>query len=128
MKKQFIVNLVLSLGFLFLLLITRACFVDHLSPHYYFGVIFLFFVYSGQIFLLSTTSSSPQKFILIYNLTTIVKMLMAAGFLIAYYVFFEQTLGAEKKMAFSIFFVSIYTIYLVINAKLFFGESKEKTN
>ena len=128
MKKQFIVNLVLSAGFLFLLLITRACFVDHLSPHYYFGVIFLFFVYSGQIFLLSTTSSSPQKFILIYNLTTIVKMLMAAGFLIAYYVFFEQTLGAEKKMAFSIFFVSIYTIYLVINAKLFFGESKEKTN
>lgn len=127
MKKHLINNLVLSASVWILLLALSSSLEYNFSPYYYLTIAFFFLTYTTQYLLLFKLGTTSSRFILIYNLTTMLKMLMSLLFLCAYYLLFTQSINTEKNIHFSIFFIITYFTYLIVNTKSFFSEKHEKS-
>lgn len=125
MKKHLINNLFIS-GLLLSVLVPVACFLKYNFWVFYFMVIpFLFFAYILQSVLLFKLGTTPQKFLMIYNFTTILKMMISIVFLIACYVSLQESASLSDKIYFSLFFILSYFLFLIINTKSFFTKNDE---
>ena len=115
MKKSITRNILLS-GFLSTLLVLTQVFLSVQIPTiYYVAVLFYFITYLTQILLIEFVKHNNHKFVLVYNLTTFLKMILALLFLIIYYLFLSDRNDVSGNMYFSIFFITTYLIYLVFN-------------
>ena len=128
MKKELRRNVLLSIG-IFIGLLS----IDFFSPtiiitfNYYLTVLFFLIIYSTQIFILFRFPKNPDKFVLLYNYTTLFKMLFSMMFLLSYFLFFSDS-GFEKTgIYYIIFFIFIYFIYLIVNVISFFKNTNEET-
>ncbi len=115
MKKSITRNILLS-GFISTLLVLTQVFLSVQIPTiYYVAVLFYFITYLTQILLIEFVKHNNHKFVLVYNLTTFLKMILALLFLIIYYLFLSDRNDVSGNMYFSIFFITTYLIYLVFN-------------
>lgn len=126
MKKHLINNLVLSASVLILLFALSNFLEYNFSPYYYLTAAFFFLMYVIQHLLVLKLGNTPSRFMLIYNFTTIAKMLISLLFLAAYYLLFTQSISAEQSIWFSIFFIITYFSYLIVNTKSLFSEKHKK--
>ena len=127
MKKHLINNLFIS-GLLLFALLLVAWFLKYSFWLYYFLAIpFLFFIYILQSTLLFKLGTTPQKFLMTYNFTTILKMMTSIVFLIGCYVSFQECAFLSDKIYFSLFFILSYLVFLIINTKSFFAKNDEST-
>ncbi len=108
------------------LLLLDATLIDSLPVYYYVAVLFFFSTYTIQSTLIYSMSQTPSSFNLIYNLTTMLKMLFSLSFLVIYFLVLEKTSNTTETITFSLFFITTYFIYLIFNTKLFFTNKHEK--
>ena len=129
MKKELRRNVLLSIG-IFIGLLS----IDFFSPtilitfNYYLTVLFFLIIYSTQIFILFRFPKTPDKFVLLYNYTTLFKMLFSMMFLISCFLFFSNSVFEKSGIYFLLFFILLYFIYLIINVINFFKNSNEETS
>jgi len=116
-KKQLRSNLTLSLSVVFLLLLFNSINKCIIPVQYYCSVGFFFSIYILQSFCLITLGTNPTRFVAAYNFTTIFKMIASALFLIFYYLLFSDSETIRQKTQFSIFFTTLYFIYLIMNTR-----------
>ena len=116
MKKLITRNILLS-GFIFFIILIAQFTLSIASPIIYYASIFFYFsIYLLQALLINSVKSPPQ-FVAAYNLTIILKMILAIIFLVIYYWFFSGTNSVSENICFSVFYVSTYFIYLVLNVR-----------
>ena len=116
-KKQLRSNLTLSLSVVFLLLLFSIISKHIVPAHYYCSVGFFFLIYIIQSFFLMKIGTSPTRFVAAYNFTTIFKMIASALFLIFYYLLFSDLETIYQKIQFTLFFTTLYFVYLIINIR-----------
>jgi len=126
MKNHLISNTILSFIIFLLLLFLDATLIDSLSAYYYLAVLFFFSIYTIQSALIYSMGQNPSSFNLIYNLTTMLKMLFSLSFLVIYFLVLEKKSNTTETITFSLFFITTYFIYLIFNTKLFFTNKHEK--
>lgn len=88
-----------------------------ISVYYYLAIIVFYCFYIAQQFLILRLGKTPSSFIMIYNVTIIIKLILCFTLLVFYYLFFSESTTSTEKIRFSLFFVSLYFIYLVVNTK-----------
>ena len=115
MIKQFIINTALSTIIIFILFVLDCWFLVAVKPVFYITPLFYFILYTVQNLLLNTRQQKPPMFVLAYNLSTFIKLILSALFMIIYYVFFAVQLANQEKIQFSIFFIGLYFLYLISN-------------
>jgi hypothetical protein len=126
MLKQLVLNACLSttlLGVLFLLDNLTALVI---SGFFYITPMFFFILYTIQALLLNTRQLTPQMFVFIYNFSTFIKLVLSTLFIISYHLLFAPHLGDEQKIHFSIFFLSLYFLYLITNTIVIFFYRNDK--
>jgi len=126
MKNHLISNTIMSCVIFLTLLLLDATLIDSLPVYYYVAVLFFFSTYTIQSTLIYSMSQTPSSFNLIYNLTTMLKMLFSLSFLVIYFLVLEKTSNTTETITFSLFFITTYFIYLIFNTKLFFTNKHEK--
>ena len=126
MKNHLISNTLMSCVIFLTLLLLDATLIDSLPVYYYVAVLFFFSIYTIQSTLIYSMSQTPSSFNLIYNLTTMLKMLFSLSFLVIYFLVLEKTSNTTETITFSLFFITTYFIYLIFNTKLFFTNKHEK--
>ena len=126
MIKQFIINTALSTIIIFILFVLDCWFLVAVKPVFYITPLFYFILYTVQNLLLNTRQQKPPMFVLAYNLSTFIKLILSALFMIIYYVFFAVQLANQEKIQFSIFFIGLYFLYLISNTVAVFFYSNEK--
>ncbi len=125
MKNHLISNTLLSSSILLILLFLELVFLEKIPGHYYTAVGFFFFTYIIQSILIYSFGRTPSSFNLIYNLTTMLKMLLSLSFLVIYFLVISKNSQTTETITFSTFFIIIYFIYLIVNTKLFFINKNE---
>ena len=115
MKQQISINILLSSAVFIILLIMRSLFSETIFTAYYLTNIYYLIIYICQSILLAKFDKSNRLFMNTYNTTTMLKMMLSMLFLIIYYAFFSTNEPINFKIQFTIFFVSLYFIYLTIN-------------
>ena len=120
MKKHITGNIVLSLIVLLLLSSFSIFSGNQLSIYYYFTIGFFFFIYLSQAIILFNLNVKTAAFLHLYSATTVIKMALSLLALVTYYLVFEPTSDSMQKIYFSLFFLSTYFTYLVVNTRLFF--------
>ena len=123
MKQHLIINTKISLGVLFFIVFIHVFFGHNISALYYIIVPYFCAVYLLQYFLIYTFGNSPIRFQTIYIVTTMIKMLVSAIILVLYYSFFAESI--KQKNHFTIYFITIYFTYLIVNTKTFFIKSDD---
>tara|TARA_B100001741_G_C16164085_1_gene419328 strand:+ start:117 stop:500 length:384 start_codon:yes stop_codon:yes gene_type:complete len=124
MKKQLIINSLLSgCAVLILGLFDLLSFQSIIWGHY-FAVLFFWAVYCAQTLLLLKKKITPAHFIMLYNLTTVIKMVFSGIFIVGYFMFLTK----QPSHSFLAFFLFLYFGYLIINTLLFFNKKHGKTN
>ncbi len=126
MIKQFIVNTALSTTIIFILFVLDCWFLVAIKPVFYITPVFYFILYTLQNLLLNTRQQKPPMFVLAYNLSTFIKLILSALFMIIYYMFFAVQLANQEKIQFSIFFIGLYFLFLILNTVAVFFYSNEK--
>ena len=126
MIKQFIINTALSTIIIFILFVLDCWFLVAVKPVFYITPLFYFILYTVQNLLLNTRQQKPPMFVLAYNLSTFIKLILSALFMIIYYVFFAVQLANQEKIQFSLFFIGLYFLYLISNTVAVFFYSNEK--
>ena len=126
MKNHLISNTILSFIIFLSLLFLDATLIDSLPVYYYVVVLFFFITYTIQSTLIYSMGQTPSSFNLIYNLTTMLKMLFSLSFLVIYFLVLEKKSNTTETITFSLFFITTYFIYLIFNTKLFFTNKHEK--
>ena len=126
MKNHLISNTILSIIIFLTLLFLDATLIDRLPVYYYVAVLFFFSTYTIQATLIYLMGQTPSSFNLIYNLTTMLKMLFSLSFLVIYFLVLEKKSNTTETITFSLFFITTYFIYLIFNTKLFFTNKHEK--
>ena len=126
MIKQFIVNTALSTTIIFILFVLDCWFLLAVKPVFYITPLFYFLLYTAQNLLLNTHQQKPPMFVLAYNLSTFIKLILSALFMIIYYVFFAVQLTTQEEIQFSLFFIGLYFLYLILNTVAVFFYSNEK--
>ena len=123
MKQHLIINTKISLGVLFFIVFIHVFWGYNISALYYIIVPYFCAVYLLQYFLIYTFGNSPIRFQTIYSVTTMIKMLVSAIILVLYYSFFEESI--KQKNHFTIYFITTYFTYLIVNTKTFFIKSDD---
>tara|TARA_B100000902_G_C27206771_1_gene862081 strand:- start:53 stop:436 length:384 start_codon:yes stop_codon:yes gene_type:complete len=126
MIKQFIINTCLSTTIILTLFLLDSSFSFVFSPFFYIAPAFFFILYSIQSILLNIRQLKPPVFVLVYNLSTFIKLILSALFIISYYLLFASNLENQQKIQFSIFFISLYFLYLITNTLIIFFYPNEK--
>ena len=126
MKKNLISNTVLSAFILSFLFVLSGLSETVFSTYHYFSVIFFFVLYVSQSLLLFKKGVTPKRFISLYSVTTVLKLLTSLLFLAIYYFSTNHSTGPREKIYFSLFFATLYFMYLIINTKSQFNQSDEK--
>jgi len=125
MKKHLTNNLLTS-GVILMGLLFVSLFLNYSLLFYYFLVVLFFlFTYTMQSIFLFKLGTTPQKFLMIYNFTTVLKMLLSLAFLVVCYFFFKDSSSNSDKIYFSLFFIFSYFLFLIINTKSFFKNNNE---
>jgi len=124
MKKKITSNIFLSTALLATILILDNI-LEHNFLYYYIAIGFFFLTYTIQQLLILKIGTTPSSFTIIYNVTTMLKMFMSLFFLVAYYLLLPEDVDHNQKTQFSIFFILIYFIYLIVNTKIFFSGQNE---
>mgnify|MGYP001326145465 CR=1 FL=1 len=126
MKSHLISNILLSsCMYLFIFLLDNL--LEHdFSTYYYLTISFFLIIYLFQAIMVRSLGQTPSGFNLIYNVTTMLKMLLSILFLVAYYLLLAEQLSNSEKITFSAFFIVTYFIYLIINTKMFFTNTNAK--
>ena len=125
MIKQLKLNLAISTIIIFILLLLDSLSSFVFSDFFYIAPVFYFILYTAQNLLLNQ-KLSPTLFVFLYNLSAFIKLLLSAVFIIVYYLLFANQLEGEKTTLFSIFFICLYFIYLLLNTLVVFFYSNEK--
>ena len=129
MKKGLLRNTLLSLS-----IFTGLSLIDFFYPtiiitlNYYLTVLFFLIIYSTQIFILFRFPTPPDNFVLLYNYTTLFKMLFSIVFLLSYFLFFSNSVFEKSGIYYILFFIGIYFIYLIFNVINFFKNTNEETS
>jgi len=126
MIKQFLLNTGLSAAIIFTLFLVDNTPPVVISEGFYIVPIFYFILYNLQNLLLNTRQLSPSMFVFIYNFSTFIKLIFSALFIISYYLIFAPHLGSQENTQFSVFFISLYFLYLIINTIAIFFYRNEK--
>ena len=125
MKKHLTNNLLTS-GVILIGLLFVSFFLNYSLLFYYFlAVLFFLFTYTTQSIILFKLGTTPQKFLMIYNFTTVLKMLLSLAFLVICYFLFKDAASNSDKIYFSLFFIFLYFLFLIINTKNFFQNNNE---
>lgn len=117
MKQQLLNNILLSCCLFFALYLYGKFGAVEIYLIHYVSVVFFAILHVLQIVFLSRHRSSPQFFILAFNLTTMLKMGISLIFLIIYYLFFSNNTLNQDKIFFSIFFLISYASFLILNTR-----------
>ena len=126
MKKHLTNNLLTS-GVILMGLLFVSFFLNYNLWFYYFLVVLFFlFKYKIQSIFLFKLGTTPQKFLMIYNVTTVLKMLLSLTFLVICYFLFKDSASNSDKIYFSLFFIFLYFLFLIINTKSFFQNNNEE--
>ena len=80
MIKQFIVNTALSITIIFILFVLNCWFLVAVKPVFYITPLFYFILYTVQNLLLNTRQQKPPMFVLAYNLSTFIKLILSNSF------------------------------------------------
>ena len=129
MKKGLLRNTLLSLS-----IFTGLSLIDFFYPtiiitlNYYLTVLFFLIIYSTQIFILFRFPKTPDKFVLLYNYTTLFKMLFSIVFLLSYFLFFSNSVFEKSEIYYMLFFMATYFIYLIVNVINLFKNTNEETS
>ena len=126
MIKQFIVNTSLSTAIIFILFLLDYWFLVAVKPVFYIAPVFYFILYTIQNLLLNTRQLTPSTFVFVYNFSTFIKLILSALFMIIYYLLFAVQLANQEKIQFSLFFIGLYFLYLILNTVVIFFYSNEK--
>ncbi len=126
MIKQLVLNTCVSITILVILFLLSNFSSFVISGFFYLAPIFFLILYTIQNLLLNTRPLSPSIFIFVYNLSTFIKLIFSAIFIISYYLFFVPQHENEQKVYFSIFFVGLYFLYLTLNTIIIFFYRNEK--
>ena len=113
MKQLIIRNLILSGCLMLCVYVSQSIFQQ--KPHkivYYLSVLFYMSIYLIQAIIIKKNQSN---FVMFYNLTTLVKMILSMLFLVAYYYLTSHTI--TENIIFSTFFMFSYFFYLFFNVK-----------
>ena len=126
MKKHLTNNLLTS-GVILMGLLFVSLFLNYNLLFYYFLVVLFFlFTYTIQSIFLFKLGTTPQKFLMIYNFTTVLKMLLSLAFLVICYFLFRDSASNSDKIYFSLFYIFLYFLFLIINTKSFFQNNNEE--
>ena len=125
MKKQLIRNATLAL------IVISICWATSLMGKpvgliYYLSVVFYFTLYTAQATILSIAQGQPSKFVTLYNMTSILKMVFAATFLVLYFLLSKESQETKEQIYFSLFFITLYFLFLVLNTRQLFKRSHEE--
>ena len=115
MKQQLFNNILLSSFLVCALYAYHQFGAIKIHLIHYIAVAFFAILYFLQIVFLSRYKSSPQFFVLAFNLSAILKMGLSIIFLIMYYLFFSNNSTNQDKIFFSIFFSISYVTFLMVN-------------
>ena len=126
MIRQFALNICLSITIVFTLFLLDSLFSVVISAFFYIAPVFYFILYTIQNLLLNSRQLQPSMFVFVYNLSTFIKLILSALFIISYYLLFSPQLDNQQKIHFSIFFISLYFLYLIINTLIIFFYRNEK--
>ena len=126
MIKQLVVNTSLSIAIIFILFLLDCWFGLAVKPIFYITPVFYFILYTIQNLLLNTRQLKPSMFVFVYNFSTFIKLMFSALFMIIYYLLFAAQLANQEKIQFSLFFIGLYFLYLILNTVAVFFYSNEK--
>ena len=126
MKKKIVSNIFLSTALLGTLLILDN-FLEHNFLYHYIATGLFFVTYTIQQLLIFNIGTTPSSFVIIYNVTTMLKMFMSLLFLAGYYLFLSEDISQNQKNKFIVFFILTYFCYLIVNTKNFFSAQNENT-
>ena len=126
MIRTIILNTILSATILVCLFLAKKTFSLNIDGFFFLAPLFYFIIYTVQNMLLNMRNISPSMFVAFYNLSTFLKLALSALFLISYYIFFATNLDNQDKLCFSVFFISLYFIYLIANTIITFLNRNEK--
>ena len=121
MKRQLLSNSLLSVVIGALLGVIDLFVFPGLSGVYYVAVVFYWIMYCGQSILLFQTRQKASRFIMFYNLTTVLKMIFSGLFIVIYFFFYQP----EADYYFLGYFLILYFLYLLLNVGLFFNNKHE---
>mgnify|MGYP001222326462 CR=1 FL=1 len=125
MKKHLTNNLLTS-GAILMGLLFVSVFVNYAPLLYYFLVVLFFLlIYTIKSILLIKLGTTPQRFLMIYNFMTVLKMLISIGFLVVCFFLLGDVTSNSDKIYFSLFFIALYFLFLIINTKSFFSNDNE---
>ena len=119
-------NLILSSTILACVFLAQETLLLKIHGLFYTAPIFYFIIYTVQTILLNMRNTSPSMFVVFYNFSTFLKLVLSAIFLISYLIFFEPDSANQERLGFSIFFISLYFVYLFTNTVLTFWHRNEK--
>ncbi len=124
MKKHLTNNLLTS-GIILTALFFVSCFINY-SPLIYYFLVVLFFlcIYIIQSIFLVKLGTTPQRFLMIYNFMTVFKMLTSIALLLVYFFLLTESTSNADKIYFSLFFIGLYFLFLIINTKSFFSNNE----
>ena len=88
MKKQLLSNSVLSIIVGALLVVIDLVIFPVVSGPYYVAIFFYWIMYCGQSILLFQANQRPSRFIMFYNVTTVIKMIFSGLFIIVYFLLY----------------------------------------
>lgn len=125
MKKQLIGNATLAL------IVISICWSTSLIGKpvgliYYLSVVFYFTLYTAQAAILLIAQGQPSKFVTLYNMTSILKMILAATFLVLYFLLSKEGQETMEQIYFCLFFIMLYFCFLVLNTRQLFKRSHEE--
>lgn len=124
MKKHLIINAAISIGALGLLCL--ASLINYsLSIHYYLMVLIFWTLYSIQAVMIFKLGHKPSSFSLVYNISTVIKMMILLLFLVLYYMLYSSSQTNLDKIQFTGTFLALYFFYLIINTRVFFQTPHE---
>ena len=124
MKKQLIINSLVSGGVGLVLGIFDLFVFQNITSGYYCSVVFFWVVYSAQSLVLFQKKIKPASFIMLYNLTTVIKMVFSGIFIVVYFI----VLNTQVTYSFLAFFLFLYFSYLIINTRIFFNVKNGKAH
>ena len=124
MKKKIASNIFLSTALLGTLFVLDS-FLEHNFLYHYIATGFFFVTYAIQQLLIFNIGTTPSSFIIVYNVTTMLKMFMSLLFLAGYYLFLSEDISHNQKNQFIVFFILTYFCYLIVNTKIFFSGENE---
>ena len=126
MKSHLISNILLSSSISLFIFLLDSLLEHNFSEYYYLTIIFFLIIYLFQAIMVRSLGRTPSGFNLIYNVTTMLKMLLSILFLVVYYLLTDEQLLNSEKISFSAFFIVTYFIYLILNTKMFFTKTNDK--